>query len=136
MSVCFLEIASISTISLDPLPQLITPPIPEKEMAVFAFSPFGESIIIYTNNGLLARECNVYGSSVVVGWILDVESPDHGIWIWEGHAIINKGPENSPSFDWEFDIEFVTDLWRQPTEKEWKAISEQRNPFEDEIRHE
>ena len=134
MSISFLE----TTISLEPLPQLITPPIPEKEMAVFAFSSNGEreAIIVYTNNGLLARECNVYGSSVVVNWILDSESPDHGIWIWEGHAIINKGPGNSPSFDWEFDIEFVTDLWRQPTEKEWKAISKQRNPFEDEIQHE
>jgi hypothetical protein len=111
-----------------PLLQLANPPIPEKEMAVVAFNKI--ALIVYTNNGFLQQEFDV---EEISSQLNDEDAPDHGIWIWEGHKKINKSNSDSPFYDWEYDVEFITDLWRQPTEKEWKAISEQRNPFEDEI---
>lgn len=54
------------------------------------------------------------------------DPPDYGIWVWEGRTKLT----GRNTFEGvEQDMEYITDQWRQPTEKEWELIKLNKNPF-------
>jgi hypothetical protein len=59
----------------------------------------------------------------------DKDAPDHGIWVWEGYFKFRY--INTPDVQ-EWDCNVVTERWRAPTDEEWEAMKEQRNPFGEE----
>lgn len=103
------------------------PKRPEKELAVLAFYSKGEAIVVWCNDGHIRWEIGEVGSSEVASYILDENAPDHGIYVWEGTVYCRPYPNYDGEYD---DPEYKTIQWRQPTEEEWEAMMEQRNPFE------
>jgi len=53
--------------------------------------------------------------------------PDEGFYIWEGNIVFSSG-YHSPSGYSEPECEYVGEF-RDPTDEEWTAIKEQRNPW-------
>lgn len=106
-------------------PQEAEPKRSEKELVVVALHKH-ECLIVWCNDGLIQEEIGNVGVSEVSSYIVDNKAPDHGIWVWEGQ-VRYSGPDYNGEYD---GPECCTLCWRKPTEEEWEAIMEQRNPFE------
>lgn len=114
-----------------PEAQLATggPKNPEKELALLAFGFPGnqDAMVVWCNDGYVRWEISEQGPHEVATYILDNNAPDHGIWVWEGRVHQSPYPDHNGEYD---GPEYITIQWRSPTEDEWEAIQEQRNPFE------
>jgi hypothetical protein len=102
---------------------------PDKELALlaFGFPSNADAIVVWCNDGYVRYEIGQQGAHDVATYILDNEAPDHGIWVWEGRMSFCHYPDHNGEYD---DPRYITIQWRAPTEEEWEAIREQRNPFE------
>jgi hypothetical protein len=101
---------------------------PEIELALlaFGFQNNNDAIVVWCNDGHVSWEISEIGAHEVALQILDNEAPEHGIWVWEGKVHFS-GPDHNGEYD---GPEYRTIRWRAPTEEEWEAMQEQRNPFE------
>ncbi len=52
--------------------------------------------------------------------------PVPGVWVWEGYVTI-VGYETSDGSDYE--PEYHTEVWREPTAREWQALMAYENPL-------
>lgn len=123
---CSEEIMWISDPNHPSLSSNPEPKQPEKELVLFAFYSKSVALVVWCNEGFVEWECGEVGPVEVSGYILDNKCPDHGIWVWEGKVICSNRCNMDGEYD---DPEYRTIQWRQPTEEEWEAIKEQRNPF-------
>lgn len=58
---------------------------------------------------------------------LGLEEPSAGVWIWEGVYKVGRG-----SYEHPYDVDtWPEGKWRKPTDEEWLAIKEGRNPWDD-----
>lgn len=105
------------------VPNPDAPKSPEIDLAVVAFYNHHHGLILYVNplSGIY-YDMEGCGQDVIES-LIDNDSPDHGIWVWEGHVTWFVSEEG----DGEPDYHIKT--WRQPTDAEWAAVREQRNPF-------
>jgi len=122
------------SVDLSAIPELATTPkrkVPEIELAVLAFGfDNPDAIVVWCNDGHVRWEISEQGPHEVATYILDNEAPEHGIWVWEGKVHFS-GPDHNGEYD---GPEYRTIRWRAPTEEEWEAMQEQRNPFEPKTR--
>lgn len=81
-------------------------------------------ILLYRGNHIT---CDVEGISPHPADVdlLGYEDLPLGIWVWEGcyetYICPKDGPQGRPR----------TINWREPTEEEWRALREHRNPWDD-----
>jgi hypothetical protein len=125
-------VAGFGGLDLSAIPQeasFAIPKQPEKELALLAIWSSGQAFVVWCNDGYIRFEIEESTNAHEVGCVLmDDEAPDHGLIVWEGHMRMGIGGM-WPDDDYR-EPEYVRECWRQPTEDEWVAIREQRNPFE------
>jgi len=93
------------------------------QRALIGFSKSG-GFIIWFYGEILEHEIDALGASADELGITDNNSPDEGIWVWEGIFHYSR--------DWEgeYDVDVSTNCWREPTDEEWSLIRSNINPFE------
>lgn len=105
------------------------PRFPDVEMAVLAFYNDHSGTIVWTNDGYVQHEIGELCVGDVFEFLLDKDAPDHGIWVWEGKVSFYGGGYNMDGYEPSEPV-YKTICWRHPTDEEWQALKEQRNPFE------
>lgn len=96
----------------------------ELQMAVVSFDVKGAGWVMwYHGKGI---ECDIenVGTSADDLGLTDKTSPDHGIWIWQGHFHYWQ------DYEGECDVDVRTKEWRKPNAAEWHAIMSGRDPFD------
>ena len=86
----------------------------------------GNATVVYATPHLI---CDFAEGGIDAGdvWGSATDDPDNGIQVWEGRIVYTTTP-STPNGPAEFDVDYDGD-WREPTEAEWTAIRNGRDPW-------
>lgn len=98
----------------------------EPHLAVVSFDVKGFGWVMWYRGDAFEGDIDAVGTSADDLGLTSSngDSPDHGIWIWEGYF------HGWQDYEGEWDVDVRTKEWRKPNAAEWHAIMSGRDPFD------